>query len=124
MGNQNDPMRTHRKTYIFQGETQMTPAQSAGFIIGKKYEVIGGYDEEHSTKVGTIVMFVKDDQSIQPKFEAEGGRADYIYLTNLKELEKSNVNYNVSIVDNNTTIVLQKRLSVEEVHAFLKAVGV
>lgn len=48
----------------------------------------------------------------------------YVYASQLEETEPETINYNISIVDNNTTIVLQKRLSVEEVHAFLKAVGV
>jgi len=48
----------------------------------------------------------------------------YARKCSLEEIEDSPVNYTVSIVGNNTTITLQKRLNIEEVHAFLKAVGV
>jgi hypothetical protein len=86
--------------------------------------------------VGQIIELDRDDGTTHPfvnVYYQDGSPYSKGEVLNLETVEledafkevqeEESLNYNVSIVDNNTTIVLQKRLSVEEVHAFLKAVG-
>lgn len=112
----------------------MTIASDLGIVIGKKYRVVGPrpgceLGSNGRDMVGKIVTLDEDDETSLPFFNSDTRNkfcmnVEYTLLEEVVDAPADPVNYNVSIVDNNTTIVLQKRLSVEEVHAFLKAVGV
>lgn len=68
-----------------------TPAQAAGYAIGQKFKVIGGFEGssihngDHAFAEGDIVTLTKDDGSSNPRFYRGNDTSDtqYIYLSDV-----------------------------------------
>lgn len=112
----------------------MTPAQRAGIVMGKKYKV-------HAPAIahahGGIYVLSRDDGTTLPYFElAEGytgpqdqracvyvDGTDGATLTEVTEVAEEPTDFHVSLNPASTTIVIQKRLTMDELQAVLKAAG-
>jgi hypothetical protein len=114
-------------------------------VIGKQYRKIAGEGDLGWFAVGSIVT-IKKEFAIGGRgfiFHATGPANEpgvaglkcekgdtiegYVYVGQLEEIEApvvESVDVHVSINPNSTTIVIQRRLSLDEVKAALKAAGV
>jgi len=127
----------------------MTVASDKGILRDVVYRVDGhvsggSLDASYEVKVGDLVVLVDDDDTSTPYFNVVGKDGKVLerravisvvntkltaYISPEESDEKVEViyadplNYNVSICNGSTTIVIQKRLSMDEVHAVLKAIG-
>lgn len=111
----------------------MTIASDNGFVVGRKYKLIDSYQKR---LIGAIFVFDEDDGSAIPYFYGiVNGEIDYDsgrYCFNVDgdedkfeaaEKDCPAIDYHVSVNPNSTTIVIQKRLTIEEVQAVIQAAG-
>lgn len=121
----------------------MTPAANKGIVLGKTFRV-ASIDKEGGAsagiRVGTFVQLRQDDGTELPYFWilSEDGELDtlnhnrrgVINITKVKLVPKDEPEVpaelpavHISLNGNSTTIVIQKRLTPDEMHAVLAEVG-
>jgi hypothetical protein len=115
-----------------------TPVQEKGIVYGKTYRVGNRVDASAGgvrIKTGSLVVLNEDDGTHLPYFDYvnESGKVLYsrgvvdIYKTDLIAVDADDVDpvdVHVDLNLQSTSIVIQKRLTLDQVAAVLKAAGV